>query len=78
MTVLPSSSRKELPAGIYCPAVTFFKPTIEQELDIETHVRHMEFLAKSGLHGVVLQGSSGEAVTLNREERIEVSTALLH
>jgi hypothetical protein len=63
---------KELPAGIYCPTLTFFKPTPQQELDIPTHVEHMEFLAMSGINGVVLQGSTGEAVALNRDERKEV------
>ncbi|ORX33850.1 hypothetical protein BD324DRAFT_653899 [Kockovaella imperatae] len=72
MTVSTNSTGKTLPPGIYCPTVTFFKPTREQELDIETHVKHMEFLAKAGLDGVVLQGSTGEAVALNREEKKEL------
>lgn len=38
-------------------------------MDVETHVKHMEFLAKSGLAGVVVQGSTAEAVTLDDEER---------
>lgn len=62
-----------LPPGIYVPTVTFFKPTREQELDLETHVQHMTVLAEAGVAGVVLQGSTGEAVTLSRDERIAVS-----
>jgi dihydrodipicolinate synthase/N-acetylneuraminate lyase len=64
---------KELPAGIYCPTITFFQPTSEQELDLDTHAKHMEFLARAGINGVVLQGSTGEAVALSREERKDVS-----
>ncbi|WVQ71040.1 hypothetical protein IAR50_000565 [Cryptococcus sp. DSM 104548] len=66
---VPTTSPKILPPGIYCPTVTFFQPTAEQELDIDQHVKHMEFLAKSGIAGVVLQGSTAEAVALDDEER---------
>ncbi|OWT41104.1 dihydrodipicolinate synthetase family protein [Cryptococcus neoformans] len=62
-------SPKTLPPGVYCPTITFFEPTAEQNLDVETHVKHMEFLARSGLAGVVVQGSTAEAVTLDDEER---------
>jgi len=76
MTVIKSPS-KPLPGGIYCPTITFFLDTPEQELDIPSHTRHMEFLAKSGINGVVVQGSTGEAVALNRDERMQVSQTLL-
>lgn len=68
-----TTTPKQLPAGIYSPTVTFFKPTPEQELDLATHAKHMEFLARAGLHGVVVQGSTAEAVALSRTERQEVS-----
>ncbi len=70
--VTPVSTPKVLPGGIYCPTITFFLDTPEQELDIPTHVRHMEFLARSGIAGVVVMGSTGEAVSLTREERMQV------
>lgn len=70
-------SKKTLLPGIYVPIVTFFKDTIGQELDIETHVRHMKILAEAGVDGVVLQGSTGEAVALTREERTEVSGEIM-
>ncbi|WWC58389.1 uncharacterized protein I303_100929 [Kwoniella dejecticola CBS 10117] len=71
-----ASSVSRLPPGIYCPTVTFFKATEEQELDLDLHVKHMTFLARSGLSGVVLQGSTAEAVALDPEERkILISTA---
>ncbi|WVR05730.1 hypothetical protein IAU60_002755 [Kwoniella sp. DSM 27419] len=66
---IATTAPKTLPAGIYCPTVTFFQPTAEQELDVDTHVKHMEFLARSGIAGVVVQGSTAEAVTLDHEER---------
>ncbi|WVQ85340.1 hypothetical protein IAT38_007505 [Cryptococcus sp. DSM 104549] len=64
-----TTAPRVLPPGIYCPTVTFFQPTPEQDLDLDTHVKHMEFLAKSGIAGVVLQGSTAEAVALDDEER---------
>jgi 4-hydroxy-2-oxoglutarate aldolase len=62
-----------LPAGIYCPVVTFFQPTPAQELDLPANVRHIQFLGRAGVEGVVVQGSTAEAVALSREEKITVS-----
>lgn len=62
-----------LPAGIYCPVVTFFQPTAEQEIDIPAHARHVQFLGRAGIDGVVVQGSTAEAVALTPDERKIVS-----
>lgn len=70
---LESKRGKALPGGIYVPTATFFKDTPEQELDLETFTKHMEWLARAGVHGVTVQGSTGEAALLTREERITVS-----
>jgi 4-hydroxy-2-oxoglutarate aldolase len=64
-----------LPGGIYCPSISFFKPTAAQELDMDTYTKHMEFLAKAGVHGVVVLGSTAEAVALTRDERKQVGPA---
>jgi len=58
-----------LPSGIYAPVVTFFQPTRDQELDIPAHVRHVQFLGRAGVSGVVVQGSTAEAVALSPEEK---------
>ncbi|WRT63967.1 uncharacterized protein IL334_000894 [Kwoniella shivajii] len=68
-TTAPTPAFKVLPPGIYCPTISFFLPTQEQELDIDLHIKHMEFLARSGIAGVVVQGSTAEAVALDHEER---------
>jgi 4-hydroxy-2-oxoglutarate aldolase len=80
MTIAVSTETrgKALPAGIYSPTITFFKPTPAQELDLDVFTKHIEFLATSGLHGVVVLGSTGEAVTLSREERKDVSLTVVH
>lgn len=64
-----------LPAGIYCPVITFFDDSAAQALDLKLHEQHCEMLAAAGCHGVVVMGSTGEAVTLSREERKQVSGA---
>jgi hypothetical protein len=73
MPIATAATAKPLNAGIYCPVVSFFKDTPQQELDIETFTKHIEFLGRSGIEGVVVQGSTAEAVALTREERIQVS-----
>jgi dihydrodipicolinate synthase/N-acetylneuraminate lyase len=70
-----SSPRKALPGGIYVPTVTFFKPTAAQELDVETYVKHIEWIGRSGVAGITVQGSTGEAVALSREERNTITAA---
>jgi len=65
-------SKKFLEKGVYVPVLTFFKDDKEQTLDIETHKHHILWLARAGVNGFVLQGSTGEAVSINREERIEL------
>jgi hypothetical protein len=72
---IPPATPPTLPHGIYCPTVSFFRATAEQELDTETFAKHVEFLAKSGLQGIVIGGSNGEAVALDREEMVQVSRA---
>lgn len=63
----------QLPGGIYVPVVTFFEATRAQALDLATHKAHITRLANAGVAGIVVMGSTGEAVTLSREERNEVS-----
>lgn len=65
------------PTGVYVPAPTFFKPSFEgdlrqSEIDVETQVKHTVFLAKNGIRGLVILGSTGEAIHLNRQERFDL------
>ena len=64
-----------LPAGIYCPVITFFQASEAQELDLPANVRHIQFLGRAGVEGVVVQGSTAEAVALSREEKVTVSSS---
>ncbi|KAK9454601.1 hypothetical protein V1511DRAFT_460658 [Dipodascopsis uninucleata] len=67
------------PSGIYVPAPTFFVgkqastySIYNPPLDCETQLQHTLFLAKNGIRGVVLLGSTGEAVHLSNDERSQV------
>jgi L-threo-3-deoxy-hexylosonate aldolase len=56
--------------GVFVPVPTFFKPN--EDLDLEAFDQHIKFLANSGIAGVVVLGSMGEAVNLSEEERVQV------
>lgn len=66
------------PPGVFVPVPTFFKPAadskelIEPRVDIETQVAHSVFLAKAGITGLTILGSTGEAIHLSRKERIDL------
>lgn len=66
------------PKGVFVPSPTFFRPSKTQtshqqpEVDVETQTAHSVFLAKAGITGLVLLGSTGEAMHLSREERADL------
>lgn len=63
-----TATSRPLPSGVYEPTPAFFDSTTE-ELDIPTTSPHMQRLVQSGVVGIVVQGSNGEAVHLSRSER---------
>jgi len=67
------------PPGVYVPVPTFFVPktspvysSINAPLDLETQARHSIYLAKCGIRGLVILGSTGEAIHLTNKERFAV------
>lgn len=68
-----SSSHPKVPlrAGVYAPILTIFDPKTE-DLDLEAQAKHSLHLAESGLVGLVVMGSNGEAVHLTHQERIDI------
>jgi 4-hydroxy-2-oxoglutarate aldolase len=44
------------PAGIYVPAVIFFKPGADEELDMDATKTHVLRLARGGVTGILVQG----------------------
>lgn len=67
------------PPGVYVPVPTFFvsrkaanyNPTAAP-LDLSTQAAHSLHLARCGIRGLVILGSTGEAVHLTNKERFEV------
>ncbi|KAF4762688.1 hypothetical protein N7455_012726 [Penicillium solitum] len=64
-----TKTNKPFPPGIHGPSITFFQNDQQQEIDWATQERHLEYMITSGMHGVVLAGSSGESATLSVEEK---------
>ncbi|KAK4539615.1 hypothetical protein LTR36_010498 [Oleoguttula mirabilis] len=60
---------RSYPPGVHVPSLTFFDATPRQEIDWDTQSKHLDFLVRSGVHGVVLAGTNGEAVALTRSEK---------
>lgn len=58
------------PKGIYTPLPTFFKEDFS--LDLQTQLKHLNYIETSGVSGVLVGGSNGEAVHLTREERFQL------
>lgn len=61
--------------GIHVPSLTFFSTSSRQEIDWDTQTKHLHFLIASGVHGIVLAGTNGEAITLTRTEKAELVRA---
>jgi len=71
------------PRGVYVPVPTFFASktapnydTTNPPLDVAAQSAHALFLARAGIRGLVLLGSTGEAVHLTSSERIELVSAV--
>lgn len=62
------------PAGVWCPAVTFFDHATDT-VDLAAQSRYFAYLAQSGLTGIVVLGTNSEAFLLTREERAQVIRA---
>jgi 2-keto-3-deoxy-L-rhamnonate aldolase len=67
------------PKGIYVPSPTFFAAegtssynATTPPLDLESQTKHSLFLVKGGIRGLVILGSTGEAIHLTNAERTEL------
>ncbi len=57
--------------GVYPAVVTPFHSE-GKSLNLEAFTKHIEWLVKSGVSGLVIMGSTGEAPFLTREERVSL------
>ena len=65
------------PTGVFVPVPTFFErasssTALQPSIDVQTQIEHSVFLAKNGVRGLVLLGSTGEAIHMSRQERIDL------
>ncbi|KAK7426474.1 hypothetical protein QQZ08_007069 [Neonectria magnoliae] len=63
---------KAYPPGIHVPSLTWFAGDANQEIDWDLQKKHIEFLISSGLDGIVIAGTNGEAVTLSSAEKSQL------
>lgn len=75
-TPTPMAPAAPPPAGIYVPVPTFFAeepPTgsnsVTPVLDLAVQTQHSLFLANRGIKGLVILGSTGEAISVTPPER---------
>ncbi|KAK4447322.1 hypothetical protein QBC34DRAFT_132008 [Podospora aff. communis PSN243] len=73
------------PKGVFVPSPTFFLPLssssssptpYQPTVDVPTQVAHSVFLARAGITGIVLLGSTGEAIHLSSSERIDLVSSV--
>ncbi len=67
-----SAAAKPYPPGVHVPSLTFFDSSPSQEIDWDTQRKHISFIVRSGVHGIVLAGTNGEAFPLSRTEKQEL------
>ena len=59
------------PAGVWCPAVSFFDHETDS-LDLAAQAQYFAYLSRTGLAGLVILGTNSEAFLLTREERSQL------
>ncbi|KAL8743482.1 MAG: hypothetical protein Q9190_004165, partial [Brigantiaea leucoxantha] len=64
-------------SGIYVPVPTFFAPSTSPSsptppVDLSAQAKHALHLASCGIRGLVLLGSTGEAIMITNAERKEL------
>lgn len=70
-----TSLQHSYPPGIHVPSLTFFDDSKRQEIDWDTQNKHLSFLVQSGIHGIVLAGTNGEAMPMTRAEKCDLVRA---
>ncbi|KNG86760.1 putative dihydrodipicolinate synthase [Aspergillus nomiae NRRL 13137] len=72
MTSSVAAKSRPLPPGIFCPVISLYKATPRQEIDYEASYKYFSYLIRGGVDGLVLGGTTAEAVLLSPTERQEL------
>lgn len=68
---MPPRSIKAPSPGVYVPAITFFDQQTDK-LVLEAQAKYYQYLAQSGITGLVILGTNAETFLLTREERLSL------
>jgi len=73
----PQGPRPSSPAigGVWPAVMTMFDAA--GEIDEASTARHVDYLVRSGVHGLVATGTSGEFIAMENEERLRVIRVIL-
>jgi dihydrodipicolinate synthase/N-acetylneuraminate lyase len=69
MTSKIANKAKPLPPGVYCPVLSLYETTPSQDIDLDASYKYFSFLIRGGVQGLVLAGTTAEAVLLSPRER---------
>lgn len=69
MTSTIANKAAPLPGGIFCPVLSIYKTTARQEIDLDASYKYFSYLLRGGVDGLVLAGTTAEAVLLSPTER---------
>lgn len=62
-----------LPKGIYTPVLSIYESTSAQDLDLESSYLYFSYLIRGGIQGLVLAGTTAEAVLLSASEKQDLT-----
>ena len=69
MTSTIANKALPLPRGIYTPVLSVYEATATQDIDLEGSYKYFHYLIRGGIQGLVLAGTTAEAVLLSPSER---------
>ncbi|MAD83693.1 MAG: hypothetical protein CL912_12095 [Deltaproteobacteria bacterium] len=69
MTSTIASKAKPLPPGVYCPVLSIYDTTPAQDIDLKGSYDYFSYLICGGVTGLVLAGTTAEAVLLAPSEK---------
>ncbi|KAG4411854.1 hypothetical protein IFR04_015017 [Cadophora malorum] len=69
MTSTIANKAKPLPSGVYCPVLSIYDTTPAQDIDLKGSYDYFSYLIRGGVTGLVLGGTTAEAVLLVPSEK---------
>lgn len=73
MTSKIANKATPLPPGVYCPVLSIYTNTPSQDIDLESSYKYFSYLIRGGVNGLVLAGTTAEAVLLSPSEKQQLT-----